>query len=122
MLVTIFELYRPYFKEEFEEAYELIYFQQKNRGYDEHFSYWHKGLFAEAMTGRRTFVTNINESSDEKGMREYMRKVGHTRIQTHLGYQHDRQNGKKNKPVSLFGVYRIGPEKKDKGWARQQAP
>jgi|GEM_PF-6905719 hypothetical protein len=40
------------------------------------YSFLHKGLFAEGMTGRRTFITNLNEQSDEVCIRENMRKIG----------------------------------------------
>jgi hypothetical protein len=107
MLVTIFELYRPYFEEKYDEAYELIYTQRKSKGDDDFLLIQQKGLFAECMTGRRSFITNINEETDELGMRENMRKTGHSRIQTHLGYQKDRQTGKTTKKRSLFGVFKV---------------
>jgi len=67
----------------------------------------HKGLFAEGMTGRRSFITNLNEESNEVSMRENMRRTGHCRVQTHLGYQKHRQTGKNSKRTSLFGVSKI---------------
>lgn len=107
MLVTIFELYRPYFEDKYEEEYQLIYTKRKSKGDEEFFLILQKGLFAEAMTGRRTFITNLNEESNEIGVRENMRRTGHARIQTHLGYQKDRQTGKNSKRKSLFGVSKI---------------
>lgn len=71
----------------------------------------HKGLFAEGMTGRRTFITNLNEESNEMSMRENMKRTRHSRIQTHLGYQKDRQTGKNSKRRSLFGVSKINQSK-----------
>lgn len=107
LLVTVFELYRPYFEDKYNEEYQLIYTQRKSKGDEEFLSIQHKGLFAEAMTGRRTFITNLNEESNEIGMRENMRRTGHARIQTHLGYQKDRQTGKNSRRRSLFGVSKI---------------
>jgi len=103
MFVTIFELYRPYFEDKYDEDYLLIYTQRKSKGDEEFLQVQLKGLFAEGMTGRRTFITNLNESSNEVGMKENMRKTEHSRIQTHLGYQKDRQTGKKSR-LSLFGI------------------
>jgi len=111
MFVTIFELYRPYFEGKYDEEYELIYTQRKSKGEKEFLLMLHKGLFAEGMTGRRTFITNLNEESNEISIRENMRKTGHARIQTHLGYQKDRQTGKNSKRRSLFGVSRINQSK-----------
>lgn len=107
LLVTIFELYRPYFEDKYNEEYQLIYKQRKCKGDEEFLLIQHKGLFAEAMTGRRTFITNLNEETNEIGMRENMRRTGHARIQTHLGYQKDRQTGKNSRRRSLFGVSKI---------------
>ena len=107
LLVTLFELYRPYFEDKYDEEYQLIYTQRKSKGDEEFLSIQHKGLFAEAMTGRRTFITNLNEETNEIGMRENMRRTGHARIQTHLGYQKDRQTGKNSRRRSLFGVSKI---------------
>jgi hypothetical protein len=107
MFVTIFELYRPYFEDKYDEEYQLIYTQRKSKGDDEFLLMLHKGLFAEGMTGRRTFITNLNEESNEISMRENMKRTGHSRIQTHLGYQKDRQTGKNSKRKSLFGVTKI---------------
>lgn len=107
MFVTIFELYRPYFEDKYDEDYQIIYTQRKSKGDEEFFLIQHKGMFAEGMTGRRTFITNLNEEASEVTMRENMRRTGHARIQTHLGYQKDRQTGKNSKRRSLFGVSRI---------------
>ncbi|MGH9989833.1 MAG: hypothetical protein ACREAS_05280, partial [Nitrososphaera sp.] len=107
MFVTIFELYRPYFEDKYDEEYQIIYTQRKSKGDEEFLLMLHKGLFAEGMTGRRTFITNLNQESSEIGMRENMRRTGHSRIQTHLGYQKDRQTGKNSKRRSLFGVSKI---------------
>ena len=109
MFVTIFELYRPYFEDKYDEEYQLIYIQWKSKGDDEFLQLQQKGLFAEGMTGRRTFITNLNEETNEIGMKENMRRTGHSRIQTHLGYQKDRQTGKKVINGSLFGVSKILP-------------
>lgn len=114
MFVTIFELYRPYFEEKYGEEYQLIYSQRKSKGDEEFLVVQHKGLFAEAMTGRRTFITNLNETADETRMRENMRRTGHARIQTHLGYQKDRQTGKNSIRKSLFGVSKIIQHDRDK--------
>jgi hypothetical protein len=114
MFVTIFELYRPYFEDKYDEEYQLIYSQRKSKGDEEFLVFQHKGLFAEGMTGRRTFITNLNEEASEATMRENMRRTGHARIQTHLGYQKDRQTGKNSKRRSLFGVSKIiQPENED---------
>ncbi len=107
ILITAFELYRPYFEDKYDEEYQLVYTQRKSKGDEEFLLIQHKGLFAEAMTGRRTFITNLNEETSEVGMRENMRRTGHARIQTHLGYQKDRQTGKNSKKKSLFGVSKI---------------
>lgn len=107
LFITIFELYRPYFEDKYEEEYQLIYTQRKSKGDEEFLLVQHKGLFTEAMTGRRTFITNLNEETNEIGMRENMRRTGHARIQTHLGYQKDRQTGKNPRRRSLFGVSKI---------------
>jgi hypothetical protein len=107
MFVTIFELYRPYFEDKYGEEYQIIYSQRKSKGEQEFILMLHKGLFTEGMTGRRTFITNLNEESNEISMRENMRRTGHSRIQTHLGYQKDRQTGKNSKRKSLFGVSKI---------------
>lgn len=115
MFVTVFELYRPYFEEKYDEEYQLIYSQRKSKGDEEFLVVQHKGLFAEAMTGRRTFITNLNETADETRMRENMRRTGHSRIQTHLGYQKDRQTGKNPDRRSLFGVSKIIQQDDDKG-------
>lgn len=104
MMVTIFELYRPRFEEKYDEQYELIYVQKKFKGDEEVNTIRQKGLYAEAMTGRRTFITNLNEDSGESNLKENMRRTGHTQIQTHLGYQKDRQTGKMKKR-NLFGIY-----------------
>jgi hypothetical protein len=106
MFTTIFELYRPYFEEEFGESYQMIYEQRRFKGSEEVLNQMHKALFVEGMTGRRTFITNINVNVDELGMRENMRRAGHNRIDTHIGYQHDRQTGKTDRR-SLFGVSTI---------------
>ena len=111
MFVTIFELYRPYFEDKYDEEYQLIYTQRKSKGDEEFLLMLHKGLFVEGMTGRRTFITNLNEESNEISMRENMRRTGHSRIQTHLGYQKDRQTGKNSKRRSLFGVSKINQSK-----------
>ncbi|SHH49018.1 hypothetical protein SAMN04488109_4021 [Chryseolinea serpens] len=107
IFTTIFELYRRRFEEEFQQQYEMIYSQRRFKGPDEVVVIMHKAMFVEAMTGRRTFITNINERADELGMRENMKRAGHNKIQTHLDYQHDRQTGLVDKPVSLFDVSRI---------------
>jgi hypothetical protein len=107
MFVTIFELYRPYFEDKYDEEYQMTYSQRKSKGDKEFLVIQHKGLFAEAMTGRRTFITNLNETADETRMRENMRRTGHARIQTHLGYQKDRQTGSSMEQRSLFGVSKI---------------
>lgn len=107
MFVSIFELYRPYFEDKYSEEYQMIYSQRRSKGDEEFLVIQHKGLFAEAMTGRRTFITNLNETADETRMRENMRRTGHSRIQTHLGYQKDRQTGKNSEKGSLFGVSKI---------------
>lgn len=107
MFVTIFELYRPYFEDKYDEEYQITYTQRKSKGDEEFLLMLHKGLFTEGMTGRRTFITNLNEESSEIGMRENMKRTGHARIQTHLGYQKDRQTGKNSKRRSLFGVSKI---------------
>jgi hypothetical protein len=107
LFVTIFELYRPYFEDKYNEEYQIIYTQRKSKGDEEFFLIQHKGMFAEGMTGRRTFITNLNEEASEVTMRENMRRTGHARIQTHLGYQKDRQTGKNSKRRSLFGVSKI---------------
>ncbi len=104
MMVTIFELYRPRFEVKYNERYELIYIQKKFKGDEEVNTILHKGLYAEAMTGRRTFITNLNEDSGEMNLKENMRRTGHARLQTHLGYQKDRQTGK-NKKRNLFGIF-----------------
>ena len=93
MFATIFEFYRCRFEEEFHEQYELIYSQRRFKGSQEVVAIMHKAMFVEAMTGRRTFVTNINERADELGMRENMKRAGHNKIQTHLDYHHDSQTG-----------------------------
>lgn len=107
LFITIFELYRPYFEDKYDEEYQIIYTQRKSKGDEEFFLIQHKGMFAEGMTGRRTFITNLNEEASEVTMRENMRRTGHARIQTHLGYQKDRQTGKNSKRRSLFGVSKI---------------
>ena len=104
IMVTVFELYRPRFEAKYDEQYELIYVQTKFKGSAEANTISHKGLYAEAMTGRRTFITNLNEDSGETNLKENMRRTGHTQVLTHLGYQKDRQTGKKKKS-SLFGIF-----------------
>lgn len=118
IFVTIFELYRPYFEDKYEEEYQLIYTQRKSKGDEEFLFIQHKGLFAEGMTGRRSFITNLNEETDERGMRENMRRTGHSRIQTHLGYQKDRQTGKNPGRKSLFGVSKINQAQSGKVTAK----
>jgi len=104
IMVTVFELYRPRFEAKYDERYQLIYVQTKFKGSTEANTILHKGLYAEAMTGRRTFITNLNEDSGETNLKENMRRTGHTQVLTHLGYQKDRQTGKKKK-TSLFGIF-----------------
>jgi len=113
LMVTIFELFRPRFEAKYNERYELIYVQKKFKGNEEVNIILHKGLYAEAMTGRRTFITNLNEDSGDVNLKENMRRTGHARLQTHLGYQKDRQTGK-GKKRNLFGIF-IEPVNGDDG-------
>jgi hypothetical protein len=63
----------------------------------------HRGLFVEAMTGRRTFLTLIAGKSNEIGIKLAMEKAGHTKPTTTLGCLHPTAPA----TDSLLGVERI---------------
>lgn len=114
LFVVIFELYRKYYEKKYSEPYELIYSQVIKKGSHEVYTIQHKGQFIELMTGRRSFMTNINEKADQESIKKNMKRSGHTRIETHLGYVHEQQHRKSERPESLFGVYRIEEGEGDK--------
>jgi hypothetical protein len=106
LFVTIFELYRPRYEKKYKEPYQLIYSQKMRKGDREVYKIQHKGLFVELTTGRRSFISNLADLASQLGLKEAMDKSGHVKVETWLGYVHQRQDGKKSKG-GLFGIKRV---------------
>jgi hypothetical protein len=104
--VTIFELYRKHYEAKYDQPYQIICTQLVKKGNTEIYKIQHKGLFVELMSGRRSFLTNLGEKANELGLKETMDKAGHVKVETTLGYIHNRQQGKKTK-TGLFGIKKI---------------
>jgi len=106
IFVTAFELYRRFYEKNNDEPYDNICIQKAKKGNREVLKIQHRGLFVEAMTGRRSFLTNLGEKADEVGIKQIMDKAGHTVIGTTLGYIHTRQQNKKA-GGDLFGIKKL---------------
>lgn len=106
IFVTVFELYRKHFEEKYNDPYQILCTQKSKKGDKELYKIQHKGLFLELMSGRRSFLTNLGEKAGELGLKEAMDKAGHVKVQTTLGYIHQRQQEKRTKE-GLFGIKRL---------------
>jgi hypothetical protein len=107
LFVTIFELYRKHYEAKNDVPYEMICRQKVKKGSEDVIKIAHRALFVENMTGRRSFITNLLEEASELGIKETMDKAGHVRIGTTLGYVYERQQNKKAKRNSLFGISKL---------------
>jgi len=107
IFVTVFELFKIRFGEAYERIYKrpyaLVEKQMRKKGRTAVYEIKHKGLFVEAMTGRRTFLTIVAGRTNEFGIKMAMEMAGHTKPSTTLGYMHPTTPAGE----SLLGVERI---------------
>jgi hypothetical protein len=93
IFVTVFEFFKIRFGQLYEQVYRrpysLVERQMRKKGREVVYEIKHRGMFVEAMTGRRTFITLLAGKSKELGIKRAMEKVGHKKPSTFLGYVHE---------------------------------